>query len=337
MDLSLDHTGARAPAIGVEIADAGTRITALVEAPSGARTASSRSMAPPAPDDAVEQIAGLVARLATEVGAPVAALGVALNGRVDAERGAVLSLRYGAGWENVALADRLRQATGLPVFLDTITNAAALAEARHGAGAAFRHVLYIRSEQGVTAAYVSAGHIALRGATGGEGQLGHVRVRADGPRCSCGATGHVEPLASAQAIVRNMIGRASCSDDSTAAMLRASAGRAEAMSAAQVARLAAAGEPAAVAVVSDALDALAFALAGALALLDPDVVVVGGPLAQADAWLFEQLRARVSAARQPFVIPPLVAGTLEPRAALLGATLLPVASVLAGAATHGGS
>lgn len=312
------------PVVGIEIADAGTRITALVETRAGIRTATQRNPTSPTPEEAISQVARLVQRLTSDAGQPTAALGVAVSGVVDADRGFVRALRYAPGWEDVALADGLAEATGLPVRLDSTTNAAVLAEALRGAGAAYRHILYVLPAQTVTAAYVVSGRI-LHGAHGMEGQLAHLRVREEGPRCSCGAIGHVEPLTSAQAIVRNMIGRASGSDASTAAMLRISGGRAEAMSAAQVVQLAAEGEPAAVAVLTDALDALASALACALALLGPDVVVLGGPLAQtaqAESWYITQLRARLGERRHPFATPPLIAGVLEPHAALLGARLL---------------
>jgi len=318
MKMSLQPLDITNPTVGVELAEAGTRISAVLETRAGIRTATQRNAMPPSPEEAVEQIAGLVRRLDAEAGQHVRALGVAISGRVEATAGVVHTLRYAPGWEEIALAERLTEALGVPVALDSATNAAALAEARRGAGVAYRHVLYVLPAQSVTAAYV-AGECILHGATGNEGQLAHLRVREGGPRCSCGAYGHLEPLASTQAIVRNMIGRASGSEESTAAMLQASFGRAEAMSAAQVAALAAEGEPAAAAVLGDALDALATGIACALALLDPDVIVLGGPLAQAGPRYFEQLRERLVERRRPLAPPPLVAGMLEPRAALLGA------------------
>lgn len=327
-------SGALERVVGIELADAGTRITALAETRLGSRSATHRSAAPPSPDEAVEHIASLVQQLAADMAAPPAALGIAVSGRVDANRGIVHSLRYATGWENFPLEHRLRRLRDLPIHLDSATNAAALAEALLGAGAAHRHILYVLLGQSVSAGYVANGHI-LHGAHGAEGMLAHTRVRDDGPRCSCGAIGHVEPLASAQAIVRNMIGRASGSDESAAAMLRASGGRAEAMSAARVAKLAAEGEPAAAAVVTSALDALAPALANAIALLDPDLVIVGGPLAQAGAAFFDPLTAVVDERCRPFVPPPIVAGTLEPRAVLSGARLLPL-NVITDAIVYGG-
>jgi glucokinase len=120
-----------------------------------------------------------------------------------------------------------------------------------------------------------------------------------------------------------MIGRAAASDESTAAMLRVSGGRAEAMSAAQVVELAVAGDPAAHAVIQDAVDALANALASFSLLLDPGSIVIGGPLALADSYYFRMLNERLRARLGDLIPPPaVVPGQLEPNAALIGAGIL---------------
>ena len=137
--------------------------------------------------------------------------------------------------------------------------------------------------------------------------------------------GHLDPIASAQSLTRTMIGRASDDDASHAAMLRISGRRAEAMTAPQVVELAATGDPAAVSVLDDALDPLAVALANLVAVLDPGVIVIGGPLADAGDRFYAPLRERVATLSAPYRLgaepPPIVAGALEPFAALRGAAL----------------
>jgi glucokinase len=94
------------------------------------------------------------------------------------------------------------------------------------------------------------------------------------------------------------------------------------MSAAQVAELAASGDPVARGVMDEALDALALALANLIAALDPDAIVLGGPLAAASGSVLDPLAERVRrlAGSRPD-LPPLLAGELEPAAALIGAVL----------------
>lgn len=324
-------------AVGVEIADAGTRLAAVLSANPGARRWHTRLPAPPEPHEAVAAIDALVGRALTESGlsaggkTPPVALGVAVWGEVDAAGTVVRALPPAPAWRTYPLAERLGERFGGITRLLPATSAGALAEHRAGAGMGSGQLLYVLVGRSVTCAIVSRGQL-VRGAHGSEGMLAHMRVTLDGPRCSCGVVGHLEPIASAQSIVRAMIGRASGSDESTAAMLRASGGRAEAMSVAQVARLAAEGEPAAIAVMTAALDALSVALANSVALLDPDRIVLAGPLAAAGDDVLDPVRERLAALVVPFAYEPpaVVVPQLDPLAPLIGAWLL-AADLAAGA------
>jgi glucokinase len=120
-----------------------------------------------------------------------------------------------------------------------------------------------------------------------------------------------------------MIGRASASDESTAAMLRISGGRAEAMSATQVVEIAAMGDAAAQSVIEDAAKALASVLAALCLTLDPGSIVIGGSLALAQPYYFQMLNERLRTHIAGVINPPqVVPGALEPNAALTGAGIL---------------
>ncbi len=327
--------------VGIEIAGSATRFTFTAGDTPLAGRGHERFPRPVTPDEAVTVIAGALAHAHALRGGfqnppsremllqehsprppiPVA-LGVALaDAVVDAGRGIVRRLRYAPGWDGFPLAERLAERTRATVRLASATNAAAVAEARAGAGQGRESMLYVALGRTITSSFVVGGRY-LAGAHDTEGQLGHVLVRPDGPRCACGAYGHLDPLASAQSLVRNLIGRASDSDESTAAMLRVSGGRAEAITAPQVVQLADEGDPAARVVLDEALDALAVALANLVAALDPAAIVIGGPLAAAGEGFFGPLAARLDALCRPFAAAPeLLPGTMGPMAAL-GARLL---------------
>jgi glucokinase len=313
--------------MGIEVGEHAMRLTATLSTDPHAPHWQSRLPALPTPDDALAALEDLIARALRESGqeaqaAGHIAIGVALWDGADAARGVVRRMRYVPGWEDFPLAERLALRWGGPVRLAAAPDVAALAEAHLGAGVGAHAMFYVLLARSVWSAYVVEGQL-VPGAHGVAGRLAHWRVRPDGPRCSCGAYGHLEPLASAQALVRNMIGRAAASDESTAAMLGISGGRAEAMTARAVVRLAEDGDAAAEAVVGDALDALAPALANLVAALDPDAIVLGGPLAEAGEQLFDWLNARVAALCESFGQAPLVVpGKLEPYAPLVGARLL---------------
>jgi glucokinase len=233
----------------------------------------------------------------------------------------VRAVPLAAGWQDFPLAAALSERWGGPVVIQTPTQAAALAEARLGAGRGLGDLLYLALGRSVSAGFVLGGRV-YAGAHGRAGDLAHWPAVPDGPRCSCGGQGHLGSVASSQGLVRAMIGRAVDHPESNDAMLAISGGRAEAMTAEQVVRLAASGDPVARAVVDELLAALAPTFAQLIAALDPAVVVLGGPLAAAGPDFLDPLAARVRALCEPVApAPPLLAGKLEPLAALVGAVL----------------
>ncbi len=302
--------------LGLEIADSGTRLAACIPAVADARRWHSRLSTPPTPADCIAALASLAGEVLRDTGVErVSAVGVAAWGHVDAVRGVISHLGATASWDGYPLRVALAASIGAPVAVASATEAGALAEAERFGTSPGQRVLYVSNARTITSALVVDGAIE-----GVEGQIGHLRVRDEGPRCSCGLHGHLEPIASAQSIVRTMIGRASDSDESHAVMQRISGGRAEAMTASQVVALAEQGDPIAAAVVGEALDALAVALADVVAVAAPSVVILGGPLVEAGEGFIGQLRERVVALVAPFAPPPALRwGALEPFAALLGA------------------
>jgi len=318
------------PVAGIELAESAMRLAVTLTTEPHGRRWQLRLPAPPAPDEAVEAIAGLIDRArvdaveasatSSESADAVGAVGVAVWGEVDGHTGAVRRLSPLDEWAQYPLARRLASRLGAreepQVTLVSGAQAAALAAARLGDGVVASSLLYVH----LAGAHGAAAQLAH----GAAAQLAHVAVQQDGPRCVCGGRGHLDAIASAQAIVRTMIGRASDSDDSTAAMLRITGGRAEAMTAAQVVALAEAGDPVARAVIAGAVSALACALAHAVTLLDPEVIVLDGVLAGSGSGFQDALQAELNRMCGPLApAPPLRAATLPTSAAaLLGGRLV---------------
>jgi glucokinase len=314
-----------AASVGIEIADGGMRLK-VARAPMNGVIRHRRLGAPPDPEEAIAALNELIAQVIQDDSASAAhldALGVAVWGDVDPARGVTLGMPHRDDWNEFPLAERLADDWNIPVFLASAVAAAGLAEAIAGVGQQHQVRLYIHSGRTVASALIVETGI-VPGASGRAGKIGHWSVQRDGPRCACGQQGHLDPIASAQSIVRATIGLAAASDESTAAMLRVSGGRAEAMTVRHVVQLAGEGEPAARTVLERAWDALALTLANLVAALDPDIIILGGPPAEAgDAFcqpLHERL-VRLCDSWRP--TPEVRAGILEPRAALLGACLLP--------------
>jgi glucokinase len=262
------------------------------------RAATPRTMAPDG-SDVVDEVVRLVEGLREQH--PLDAVGVVVPGIVDAERG-VGVWSENLGWRDVPFRRLLEERTGLPVAFGHDVRAGALAEARLGAGAGYRDVLFLPLGTGIAAGLVLDGVLLERPRPLGE--IGHVSVGFPDP-CVCGLTGCLEAVASASAVGRRYsarTGREATSRD--------------------VADLVRAGDADAVAVWSDAVEALATALAWSTALVAPDVVVVGGGLGRAGELLLDPLRAVLGDRLAVQDVPEIVTAGLGDLAGCRGAGLL---------------
>lgn len=135
---------------------------------------------------------------AAAIGEQLVACGVACGGPM-APGGEVVSPLHIGDWRDFPLAAELRQATGLPVFVDNDAKALALAEGWCGAAAGVDDYVAVVVATGVGGGIVSGGHL-VAGRLGNAGHIGHVVVEPDGRPCACGGKGCLEAYASGRAI-----------------------------------------------------------------------------------------------------------------------------------------
>ncbi|MER7752837.1 ROK family protein [Kitasatospora sp. NPDC097643] len=254
-------------------------------------------------DTVLGRAADLV-ELARRAGTPPRAAGVVVPGLVDEATGTVRRA-VNLDWQDVPIRAWLAEHLGLPVAFGHDVRAGGLAEARLGAGRGSASFVFVPVGTGIAAAVMTDGR-AVTGALGAAGELGHLTVRPGGDRCACGGRGCLETVASAGAIARRYEHRTGLPG----------------VGADEVHRRSAAGEPAAVEVWTEAVEALADGLTATVTLLDPERIVIGGGLARAGEDLLGPL-ATALAARLAFrTAPRLVAAELGHRAGCLGAALL---------------
>jgi glucokinase len=232
----------------------------------------------------------------------VAALGVAVPGIVDESRGiAVLSANL--GWRDLPFADELQRMVDLPVAFGHDVRAGGLAEAKQGSARGYGNVVFVPIGTGIAAALLFDGQPYASG--GWAGELGHVDV-GHGQPCPCGQNGCLEALSSAAAIIRRY------------RELRGTS-RTGAKDAADVANLATDGDETARRVWDEAIDGLAHGLSATVALLAPEVIVIGGGLAAAGDQLFQPLQQRLAERLTLHRPPPLVPAALGDQAGCIGA------------------
>jgi glucokinase len=225
-------------------------------------------------------------------GGRILRVGVAVGGLVDTARGIVRTLHHAHGWDNFPLQEHFEQRLDVPCIIDNNANAAALAEVAYGVAVGERVALYVGLGRGIGGGLVVNGKI-YHGVTCTAGEIGHMLVKENGPKCSCGGYGHLEAIASAQAISRAMIGLSVEYPETEAAVARITGGRAERITAEQVFHLAAEGDKIAQRVVDDVHTSLGIALANIVHVINPGIIILGGQVAQAGELLIRPLEARI--------------------------------------------
>jgi glucokinase-like ROK family protein len=227
------------------------------------------------PDDAVDRIAAALDGALREAGAEpsdLAALGVGVPGRVDRDAGSV-TLAVNLGWHDLPLGPMLAERFGVTVRIENDVRAAA-------AGLHERRVLgdgadlaYLSIGTGISAGVVLDGRLH-RGARGMAGEIGHVVIDAAGPTCPCGLRGCFEALASGPSVAR-------LAEAGLDAGVRSSLAGERPVSAVEVYRAAADGDPFALELAEATGRHIARAVHELVMTYDVRRVVIGGGVAAA--------------------------------------------------------
>jgi len=302
--------------IGTDLGGSKTASALVTEDGSVLERLSDSTDAERGPDRVLEVVTDQVAALralASAEGARAGALGVGITGMVDRATGALVAATYSLpNWRAITIADHLEQATGIrPVVINDV-HAMAFAEHLLGTGRDHNDVLYVAVGTGIGGAMTRGGSLAF-GGHGWAGDIGHIVIdtKENAPVCPCGRTGHLEAYASGPALAREYGRRLQrpANDDLRPVVERARAADAVAKS-----------------VLEDGAVILGRAVGGVVNLLDPEMVVFGGGLADIEADLFwhhvvEALNAEV---RGPLPVPCKKA-SFGNDAAVVGAALAALA------------
>lgn len=209
--------------------------------------------------------------LASGRAASLLGIGVAVPGPVDAAgRRMLVSIRL--GWRDVPVADTLESLTGLPVTVEHNVRAMALAEARFGQGRGLRSVAFVYLRSGLGAGLVVQGQ-PFSGGVHGAIELGHLQVIEGGPACVCGGRGCIETVLSETALraaAKRL--RVAPEPDPLTAIWSAAQRRADAAR-----------------VIDGVVAPLSTGLSALATLLNPELVLLGGALADIPDPLFEQV------------------------------------------------
>jgi glucokinase-like ROK family protein len=218
----------------------------------------------------------------------ILAVGVGVPGPIVAEAGMVLSPPIMPGWDRFPIRSTLEKRWGCAVALNNDAELGAVGEWAYGAGRSVRNLAYIKVGTGVGAGLLLEGHI-YRGATGSAGEIGHITIDENGRLCNCGNRGCLETVAGGIGIAQ--IAREAVQSKKVTQL--ASIAPLEHLTAQDVATAARRGDLVAQQILAQAGAYLGIAVAGLVNLINPDMVVVGGGVAQIGDLLLEQIRLAV--------------------------------------------
>lgn len=221
----------------------------------------------------------------------VQAVGIACGGPLDAATGTLLSPPNLPGWREVPIGPLAADAFGVPFALQNDATAAALAEYRFGGGRGTAVMLYLTISTGIGGGAIIDGKPQL-GTSGNGGEFGHVTVLRGGRRCTCGRRGCVEAYASGTSIAARAAEAVRAGRPSSLAALPE-------ITAAEVSRAAAAGDPLAREVWDETVDLVGAAVTDLVNVFEPGLVVLGGGVTRAGAMLLEPVRAVVAREAMP--------------------------------------
>ncbi|RWZ51599.1 ROK family glucokinase [Labedella phragmitis] len=269
-------------AIGIDIG--GTKIAGALVDEDGQILAEKRVPSPASSATLIEDaVVAMVQELA--VGHDVAGVGVAAAGFIDAAQSTVY-YAPNLSWRNEPFEAKLTARLGLPVVIENDANAAGWAEFRFGAGRLVSDMVVLTIGTGVGGAIVT-GDALFRGGFGVGAEIGHMRVVPGGLPCGCGQRGCIEQYASGRALLRYANELADAGGiGQTLAARRAHAP----LDGAVLSELILAQDGGALAALRQLGSWIGQASASLGAILDPQIFVIGGGVAQSGDLLLDPIR-----------------------------------------------
>ncbi len=223
-------------------------------------------------------------------------VGIGAPGPVDPITGYVKHPPNLKGWKKVNLKRIMMKKLGKRVILENDANCAASAELNFGAGRGFHTFIYVTISTGIGGGIVINNKL-YAGASGSAGEIGHMTIDMNGPKCPCGKRGHLEGLAAGPAIAK----RAKMSPE-------------------QLGVLAKKGSRKALKEIERAGYIIGLGFSNLVNILDPEAIIVGGGLSNLGKPLFSSIKASL---RKNALAPvKVVPATLKKDVGVIGAVSL---------------
>ncbi|GFZ80291.1 transcriptional regulator [Paenibacillus marchantiophytorum] len=215
-------------------------------------------------------------------------LGIAMPGIVDSHQGILRSSAV-LGWQQVEWAKLFEKELGWQTALLNRSRARGLSECRYGAGKHYNHMIYIGIDAGIGAG-IYVNRELIHGANGGAGEIGHTTVTENGPLCPCGNTGCLQTVATSQAI--ELEARKQLRLGATSSLQLQPDFDLQLLRAEHLCQAAENGDVFSEQIIHKAAAYLGTALANLVNLLNPEAIILGGPIPK-DSFLYVKIAETV--------------------------------------------
>jgi glucokinase len=301
----------------------GTKMLAAIISNEGQVLAQERilTLADEGPESVINRMLSVIDRLLTLTDiAPhqLDSISIAAAGVINLDQGIITVSPNLPGWHNVPLRDIMNEKYKINTFLVNDANAAALGEHRFGAGKGVNNLIYLTVSTGIGGGIIINGKL-YSGSCGIAGEIGHMSIDINGPRCNCGNIGCLEVLASGTAVAKEAIRRVSHGEESS--LTRIVEGKLENITAKEVALAAQEGDSLASEVISRAATFLGIGMVNLVNIFNPEMIIVGGGMAKMGDLLLNPARRIVKERAFPLAAQAvrIVPAQLGDNAGVLGA------------------
>ncbi|TLM86093.1 ROK family transcriptional regulator [Pseudarthrobacter sp. NamE5] len=260
-------------------------------------------------DEGIRAAVALLGKLLRESGverSAVVGAGVGIPGPIDRRTGTVAQGAILPEWVGINILQHLEETLRIPVYVDNDANLGAWSEVTWGQHSGVSNLMFLKIGSGIGAGLILNG-APYYGNVGITGEIGHATIHEQGLVCRCGNRGCLETIASTTTMIELL-----------------SRGEGRPLTPADIVRKALNRDPATLRVVDDAGFSVGRALGNVANLINPEVIVVGGPLAGLGNILLDPIRRGLVRHAVPVIgeTTTLAMSSLGDRAEALGAAAL---------------
>lgn len=243
------------------------------------------------PSAIAKEIAEAIDSLTEKVGSAPSAVGIGVAGQVDGKTG-VVKFAPNLRWHHVPLSEDINKLVGVPVVTTNDVRAATWGEWLHGSGKGSDNILCVFVGTGIGGGIVSEGEM-IEGFNNTAGEIGHVTVSLDGPKCTCGNWGCMEAFAGGWALAQQAKDAIDASPGEGKKIIELAGGHVSEITGGHVMEAAFQEDPLAAKVIEQAVNALGAGVSGLVNSVSPERVIFGGGVIEGNPWLIERVEPKI--------------------------------------------